>query len=453
MGCQDKPSYQLFQSVARGAQGLPVKAKAILSDLCVSLCVLCVKYPIQVIQTEILTQPLSYHLSIQHLLPKLSTMNQKILDFFSGIETAFDKTSFLVKKKMGWLGPFAILPYHGMGNHERVHITGRLLEEAALSAPEEDDSAWVNLYSMASRYESNEIPYTRIKITFLGQEKIVKTDSEGFFSVNFSVTKALPNQVWHQAQFELVDQLTDDQEAIKAVGEIMIPSKTAQFGVISDVDDTILISRSNDLSRKAKLTFLHNAKTRMPFEGVAAFYQALQEGYDDQCHDGGRHNPIFYVSSSPWNLYDLLTHFCEVNDIPKGPFLLRDMGLDEDKFIKSGHMDHKMEQVEQIFQMYPDLPFILIGDSGQKDAEIYEKVAQHYPDQVAAIYIRDVTPEARDQEVRRIAERLREQGIAMHLCQTTQEAACHAAEKGFIRSKALKAVGKAQREDKEWEAQ
>lgn len=79
----------------------------------------------------------------------------------------------------------------------------------------------------------------------------------------------------------------------------------------------------------------------LPFKGVSAFYQALQKG-----KEGTANNPIFYVSSSPWNLYDLLLHFCEVHDIPKGPFLLRDLGVSTGKFIKTRHIDYKVKKIE-----------------------------------------------------------------------------------------------------------
>ncbi|MGB3589600.1 MAG: App1 family protein, partial [Tunicatimonas sp.] len=184
---------------------------------------------------------------------------------------------------------------------------------------------------------------------------------------------------------------------------------------------------------------------RMPFEGVAAFYQALQGGNDEQ-----RSNPIFYVSSSPWNLYDLLEHFCEVNEIPKGPFLLRDMGISKSKFIKSGHLSHKIKKVEQIFRMYPDLPFILIGDSGQKDAEIYQKIVSDYPDKVLAIYIRDVSPNnstERDGQVKQIAQTVRSHGVDMLLCQDTEDAAHHAIQKGFIPNSALELVIQGKKDD------
>jgi phosphatidate phosphatase APP1 len=376
----------------------------------------------------------------------MSSSKDFLLNALSGVEDKFDKARFLLKRNLGALGPFAILPYYGYGNHETVHIMGRLLEDEGLDQPEEDDPVWKNLYTMFKRYESDEITNARLRASFQGQTKEITKDSEGYFEVVFNTNEKLPeNQIWHSIDFELLDQIIEDQGEVKSTGEVMVPGERAQFGVISDVDDTILVSKSSDLIQKGKLTFLKNAKTRMPFEGVAAFYRALQKG-----SDGNRFNPIFYVSSSPWNLYDLLVRFCENNDIPKGPFLLRDMGLTKDKFIKSGHMNHKVEKVERIFRMYPDLSFILVGDSGQKDAEIYQKVVNDYPDKVLAIYIRDVSPEektGRDGKVKKIAQTVKIHGIDMLLCQDTEDAAHHAIQKGYIPGDALSKVVQGRDED------
>ncbi len=363
-------------------------------------------------------------------------MKDTVLKLLSGIETAYDKSLFIVKKKLNKLGPFTILPYRGFGNHTSVYISGRLLEDEGIAHPEESASMWSNMITMLKRYESDEIPNTNIQAVFQGQEKILTTDSEGYFEVSFPVKEPIaPKRIWNDIKFTLQDQITDNQGDVHATGNIMIPPSSAQFGVISDVDDTILVSRSTDLIQKGKLIFLNNAKTRKPFEGVAALYQALQKGSDEK-----QHNPVFYVSSSPWNLYDLLVHFCTINEIPKGPFLLRDMGLNKDKFIKSGHTSHKKEKIDRIFEAYPDLPFILIGDSGQKDAEIYEEIAHEHTDKVLAIYIRDVSKNERDTNVRKIANKLEKLNIPLLSCQHSEDAAQHAASKGWIHPKQVEKV-------------
>lgn len=361
-------------------------------------------------------------------------MKEIILKTLSSLETAYDKASFTVKKKLNKLGPLTISPFYGYGNTSSVIIAGRLLEKKGIARSDEDTTIWANVFTMLKRYESDEIPNARIQAVFQDQKKTVTTDSEGYFEVEFPMKeKPKAAQIWYTVEFTLLDKITETQEEVKAKGEIMIPPENAQFGVISDVDDTILISQSTDFMQKAKLTFLHNAKTRKPFEGVSAFYKALQSGRDRKDY-----NPIFYISSSSWNLYDLLVHFCEVNKVPKGPFLLRDIGINKRKFVKSGHMDHKLEQINRLFDLYPDLPFILIGDSGQKDAEIYEKIAQSYPEKILAIYMRDVSEaQQRDASVEAIKKRLQ---IPLLLCNHTDDAARHAAKQGWISTESIKEI-------------
>ena len=85
---------------------------------------------------------------------------------------------------------------------------------------------------------------------------------------------------------------------------MLTPPPSARFGVISDIDDTVLVSHVTSPFKMALVSLFGNAHTRSPFPGVAEFYQALQGGVG-----GAEQNPIFYVSSSPWNFYDLLHFF------------------------------------------------------------------------------------------------------------------------------------------------
>ena len=103
-------------------------------------------------------------------------------------------------------------------------------------------------------------------------------------------------------------------------------------------------------------------------------------------------NPFFYVSNSPWNLYDLLEDFLELNGIPHGPISLRRMGLREHQTLGPGD-GLKFERVRDVMQRFPTLRWVLLGDSGQADAEVYSRIAQEYGERVIAIYIRDVDPQ------------------------------------------------------------
>ena len=208
------------------------------------------------------------------------------------------------------------------------------------------------------------------------------------------------------------------------------------------MDDTILQTDATNLLTAARLTFLENARTRQPFEGVSAFYRALQSG-----PDGKKMNPIFYVSSSPWNLYDLLTEFMAHNDIPVGPLMLQDFGLEPDVIIHADHLEHKMAKIKRTLEFYDDLPFVLIGDSGQHDPEIYQEVVRTFPGRIKAIYIRDVSLDERDAQVKSIADQLKGD-VEMLLVPDSNAAAEHAASIGLIARETKPEVEEAVEEDK-----
>jgi phosphatidate phosphatase APP1 len=176
---------------------------------------------------------------------------------------------------------------------------------------------------------------------------------------------------------------------------------------------------------------------------VAGFYRALQHG-----PTGSGHNPIFYVSSSPWNLYDLLSDFLDIQGIPHGPLFLRDWGIDRTKFFAESSAVHKERQIERILETYPRTRFILIGDSGQEDPEIYRDVAKRHGDRVMAIYIRDVSSMMRDASVNAVAEEVRKLGVDMVLVQDSEGAAEHAVRQGFIEPHALVDVRAEKEKDK-----
>ncbi|HEX8529694.1 MAG TPA: phosphatase domain-containing protein, partial [Cytophagales bacterium] len=339
-----------------------------------------------------------------------------------------DRSRYNIKKRFGWLRSPIILPYRGFGNRHEIYLKGRVLEDNGLAKPAERNSIWHNIVAMYKRYVSNEIPNVRVKATFNGQEQVVTTNEIGFFEVRFHFATPLPVQKdWVEVQLELLDQVVPNQKQVRAGGPVMLSQEHHQFGIISDVDDTILVSNATNFYKKIKLMLFKNARSRLPFEGVASFYSALQKG-----RGGSAFNPVFYVSSSSWNLYDLLVDFCNFQGIPRGPFMLRGSRLDQFTFFASIHKEHKMAKIRQILTSFCDLRFILIGDSGQKDAEIYSQVVRDFPGRILAVYIRDVSNEERDAAVHAIAAAVRQSGVEMLLVRDTGEAARHAQMRGFI---------------------
>ena len=205
----------------------------------------------------------------------------------------------------------------------------------------------------------------------------------------------------------------------------------ARFGVISDLDDTVVRSSATSVLKMAWIVLRNNAHTRLPFEGVAAFYRALQRGAD-----GRGSNPIFYVSSSPWNIYDMLEDFLDVHGVPPGPLFLKDWSLT----VLGKHRDYKLGVIRRLLGTYEDLPFVLIGDSGEEDPEIYLQTVREHPGRVMAVYIRDVTSGERDDEIMAMAEEARKLGTEMVAVPNTNGAAEHASSIGLVAPSAIAAV-------------
>lgn len=361
---------------------------------------------------------------------------KRLLKTAAGAEDQFDRMRLKLTERLRLADPLIIEPYIGYGTPHAVMIKGRVLQNKSIQAATDQDTVWRNLLNAYRRLESDEVPGATVQGEFYGRSETAVTDKEGYFNLTFTLSQPLPPQEpWHEATLTLLDAPLEF-EAVRQNGRVLVPPASADYGVISDIDDTILQSSATNYLHAARLLLLQNARTRLPFAGVAAFYQALQQGVNGR----SRHNPIFYVSSSPWNVFTLLADFFEHQQIPPGPLFLKDYGLSAGQFLSSGHRTHKLAQIDELLSTYPHLPFVLIGDSGQKDPEIYAEVVQRYPGRIKAIYIRDVTAARRDREVLALAKQVKAAGVDMLLTADSLAAATHAAEKGLIDPAALPAI-------------
>jgi phosphatidate phosphatase APP1 len=329
-----------------------------------------------------------------------------------------------------------IVPYRGYGTPEVLHVRGRVLRSPQVRPAIAGDASWRNLLHVLRRLASDNVPGARVRARSGGVEWEGTADAEGY--LDFRMEMAVPPdsvQGWHPVSLELMEPRPPSDHGTRATARVLIPPATAEFGVISDIDDTVIQTDVINLLRMARMVLLTNAHTRLPFEGVAAFYRALQEG-----RTGATGNPIFYVSSSPWNLYDLLEEVFEVHGVPAGPLFLKDYDLSREVLLSSGHHRHKQAAIRALFAAYPTLPWVLVGDSGQQDPEIYRYVVREHPGRVLAVYIRDVTSEQRDREVHAIAEEVSALGVEMLPVQNTTTAAAHAIARGFIRAEEMPSI-------------
>ena len=360
----------------------------------------------------------------------------------------FGELAWQARRTAGALGraidrdAIQIIGYRGYGTNERALVLGRVLQDEGVRAPQATQSRWRNLIASLRRIESDPLAFARVRARMTGavgtrHEEIV-ADDEGF--LRHWLTRAEPPAApgWHTVHLELAD--APNAIPVQATANILTPAPTATFGVISDMDDTVLQSEVTSFIRAARMVLLENALTRLPFPGVAAFYRALERGAT-----GAEANPIFYVSSSPWNLYDVIDGFLEAQRIPTGPVLLRDWDLGR---LSERHARHKSTVIREIFDTYPEFPFLLVGDSGQEDPEIYAELVRERPGRIKAVYIRNVSPEAeRTARIQALAREVADAGSTLVLADDTLAAARHAAMHGWISSDALTEIGGEKRDD------
>ena len=333
--------------------------------------------------------------------------------------------------------PYYIAGYRGYGRDGRVLVLARVLQDEALGPPDAGHSKARNLLAMLKRLESDPLPFARVRARLPGGDRELVADDEGFVR-EWLETEPGGADGWGSVRLELQHPAGGPPRITAA--PILTPAASAAYGVISDMDDTVLQSEVTSFIRAARMVLLENARTRLPFAGVAAFYRALEEG-----PAGGPKHPIFYVSSSPWNLYDVIAEFLEAERVPAGPLLLRDWDLGPSLFRNAGH---KTRLIREILETFSSLPFILIGDSGQEDPEIYADVVAAHPNRILAVYIRSVDPHPeRSAAIRRLTERVAAAGSTLVLADDTLTIASHASAHGWIREQALPEIRGEKRAD------
>lgn len=341
------------------------------------------------------------------------------------------------KQRLELFDPLTILPYRTHGTRDRLRVSGRLVEKDGViyggdDAASTDDptrsgnGTLQNLRDSIRRLRSDEIPGALLEVTSGSLRVETRTDEEGYFHVELE----LPEPVgpgWHAVGLRLLESIAGSV-GIEATAHVLVPRPDADFGVISDIDDTIVRTGAADRLRMIATVMFNDARSREAFPGVARLYRALEAG-----PGGASANPIFYVSRSGWNLYDLMDAFFERHGIPRGPIFLTDLALLEPKSTALGGQETKGARIRMLIEAYPTLPFVLIGDSGQQDPEIYLDAVRRHPGRVRAVYVRDVTHGHRDQHVERILAEMRSAGVPALAVASSDEAFAHAASLGLIR--------------------
>lgn len=367
---------------------------------------------------------------------RLGRLGRGIARVLTAIELWMDRRRGQRRVRRGRLRQPELQPYLGHGTPTELWLKGRVLEQRGLLQAAVSDTRWRNLRNMVRRMATDEIAEARVRARLVteplettplaGQtfEQEVVTDDEGYFDVRLRLPAPLPEPIaWQHVELELLAPYGPDHNRAEARGAILAVHD-APFGIISDLDDTVVRTGVTELGKMLWIALTSNAHTRLPFDGVAELYQAFRRG-----PDGRGANPVFYVSNSPWNFHDMLVEFFDLQGVPRGPLFLRDWSPTT---VKGGGAIHKREVIRRLLETYPHMQFVLIGDSGEHDPEIYAQVAHEHPERVRVIYIREVTSQERHEEVLAIAAELRPLGVEMVLADDTAVVAAHARTLGLI---------------------
>jgi phosphatidate phosphatase APP1 len=281
---------------------------------------------------------------------------------------------------------FRIEPYLGHGGSEGVVVRGRVLDDPPPTDAVEGEGLGAAVRRSLRQFVTDELPGVPLRVTVADASVETVTDDEGYFLVRVPTrTSAAP---WTTGTVELAAPYRGLTEPPPVTVEILVPPPDAAFGVISDVDDTIIETGVQRVGLMLRQTLVGSALTRTPFEGAPELYRDLAAGT----------NPFFYVSSSPWNMHAFLLAFLRHRGFPIGPLLLRDLiGRREGPA-------RKHERIEEVLATHPQLRFVLIGDSGEKDPEIYADIVRTHPGRILAVYIREVRLDPGDGRVEAVSD-------------------------------------------------
>ena len=229
------------------------------------------------------------------------------------------------------------------------------------------------LRTSLSRFLTVEVADATVTARTPGAVVTVRSDRDGYVDAVLADPGLSPG--WHDVELSLAGGATVHTP-------VLVVSPDVRLGLVSDVDDTILETGLTRGLEFLRITLLTEVTDRAPLPGAAALYRALV------CRSGEAGLPVFYLSTSPWNLHEVLQEFIALRGFPFGPLLLTDWGPGRGNLFRIGAREHKLGLIGRILAEHPEMELLLVGDTGQLDPEIYATAAREHPGRIRAIYVR-----------------------------------------------------------------
>lgn len=290
------------------------------------------------------------------------------------------------KRITGKLDVLRIEPFIALSNHEQLFIKARIISAYRQPLPQANHSWIANLFAAVRRYSIRVFANAEAEVQIGNSTYPTVSDEDGILTL----TCVDSNPQIEEISFH-VNNLPKGYDFEQSTCRIV--RMNPQEAVISDIDDTVLISHATTLGKKLWLSISKNAYTRRPLPGISRFYEQLT--------NRGKF-PVFYVSSSDWSLHALISNFLEYRNIPSGPLFLKDRHVHLRNFWKSGggSHNHKLDKLHFLFNFFPNTRFFLLGDSGQQDPQIYAQLYPEYKARILGVFIRIINPSKDEAEQR-----------------------------------------------------
>lgn len=261
-----------------------------------------------------------------------------------------------------------VIPYVGYGSTTWIRVLSRVL----LARPGVEDEIRYKKIRGWRSFTSVPVGDANVDVTVNGATHTITADRGGVIDEVIEVALA--------PGWQSITMRVEDSKPVTA--PIFIVDPAATIGVVSDVDDTVMVTALPRPLLAAWNTFVLDEHARTPVAGMAVLFEKLIRD-----HPGA---PVVYLSTGAWNVAPTLTRFLSRHLYPPGPLLLTDWGPTHDRWFRSGR-DHKEQSLQRLVEEFPQLKWILVGDDGQHDEDLYRSFAAEHPHAVAAVAIRQLS--------------------------------------------------------------
>lgn len=264
-----------------------------------------------------------------------------------------------------------IVPFTGYGGTGWVRVLGRVV----LRRPEDADGSSADRFTSIRgwrSFTSVHVADARVVVSVGGAKRTISSDRGGVLDARIEA-KLPPG--WHDIRLSI-----DGYDAVDA--NVFVVADDVEFGLVSDIDDTVMVTALPRPFLAAWNTFVLDEHARTPVAGMAVLYERIVRS-----HPG---IPVIYLSTGAWNVVPTLSRFLSRNLYPRGALLLTDWGPTHDRWFRSG-ADHKRRSLERLASEFPRVRWLLVGDDGQHDPQLYGDFAEAHPENVAAVAIRQLT--------------------------------------------------------------